>query len=221
MPNGKTMVTPLPPFSAGRYRIFADVVHETGFQRTFVDSFALAAPLGPNGAAKLNPDDAWSTTVADRVGDVAPSHGPADRVLVDWAGPTRPSANQPGALRFLVRDKRGAPVTVDPYLGMLGHAVVIREDGKVFVHLHPSGTSSMAAQIAFALRDHGDTTTEGRLRVDAAPMSDMSAATAIAEISFPYAFPSAGRYRVWVQIRVAGEVHTSAFDVDVADGTAR
>jgi hypothetical protein len=64
------------------------------------------------------------------------------------------------------------------------------------------------------LRDRGDTTADGRLRLSDAPMS-MGAEQAISELSFPYAFPSAGRYRVWVQIRVRGRVRTAAWDVDV------
>ena len=38
---------------------------------------------------------------------------------------------------------------------------------------------------------------------------------ALGELSFPYAFPSAGHYRVWVQIRVRGNVRTAAWDVTV------
>ncbi|MEP7001152.1 MAG: hypothetical protein ABI969_11780, partial [bacterium] len=66
------------------------------------------------------------------------------------------------------------------------------------------------------IRDRGDTTREGRLKLDAAPMSGMVSPARMSEISFPYAFPSAGRYRVWVQVRVAGVVHTSGYDVTVA-----
>jgi hypothetical protein len=118
-------------------------------------------------------------------------------------------------LRFALHDDNGGALVVEPYLGMTGHAVVMRRDGGVYVHLHPSGTSSMASQMAFALRDRGDTTAKGRLRSDSMAMT-MAAPAALTEISFPYAFPSAGSYRVWVQLRTAGRVRTTAFDVEVA-----
>ena len=123
-------------------------------------------------------------------------------------------AGEPGALRFALRGVSGDSVRVEPYLGMPGHAVVIRQDGGVYIHLHPSGTGAMASEVAFALRDRGDTTADGRLRLSDAPMS-MGTEQAIGELSFPYAFPSPGRYRVWVQLRIRGRVRTAAWDVAV------
>ena len=207
-----TLVTTLPPLPAGRYRLYADVVHETGFQRTLVDSIALAAPIAPAGVSRLDPDDAWfegpiavlPATRGVQVGDVA----------ISWAGDPRPGAGKPGALRFSLRSVMGDSVRVEPYLGMAGHAVVIRQDGGVYIHLHPGGTSAMASEIAFTLRDRGDTTADGRLRLGDGTMP-MGAEQVLSELSFPYAFPSAGRYRIWVQLRVRGRVRTAAWDVDV------
>jgi hypothetical protein len=34
-------------------------------------------------------------------------------------------------------------------------------------------------------------------------------------VSFPFAFPAAGAYRVFVQVKVGGVVETAAFDVEV------
>ena len=207
-----TLVGALPPLPAGRYRLYADVVHETGFQRTFVDSIVLAEPPSPVGVGVLDPDDAWFE------GPMAalPSRGDVQLgdVIVSWAGDRRPTAGQTGVLRFTLRGAMGEPVRVEPYLGMPGHAVVMRQDGGVYIHLHPSGTSAMASEVAFALRDRGDTTADGRLRLAGTGMP-MATEQTLAEIRFPYAFPSAGRYRVWVQLRVRGTVRTAGWDVDV------
>ena len=208
-----SLVSALPPLPAGRYRVYADVVHETGFQRTLVDSIELGAPLPPGGVSHLDPDDAWfegptaqlPATTDVQLGDVT----------VSWSGDAKPIAGRTGALRFSVRGVSGDSVRVQPYLGMPGHAVVMRRDGGVYVHLHPSGTGTMASELAFALRDRGDTTADGRLRLSDSPMP-MSAEQALREIAFPYAFPSGGAYRVWVQLRVRGTVRTAAWDVNVA-----
>lgn len=205
-----TLRGPLPPLPSGRYRVFADVVHETGFQRTLVDSLTLTAPL-PASSAHLDRDDAWFTGPLTSVSSAAPL---GNQITLAWAGASQPVVGHTGALRFALRQPSGAPVTVDPYLGMTGHAVVMRDDGKVYVHLHPSGTSAMASSLAFTLRDRGDTTPDGRLRMGAGEMG-MTSSHPLREISFPYAFPSAGRYRVWVQLRIRDSVRTAGFEVAV------
>jgi hypothetical protein len=35
------------------------------------------------------------------------------------------------------------------------------------------------------------------------------------QLSFPYEFPKAGRYRIWVQVKPRDAVLTGMFDVDV------
>jgi hypothetical protein len=47
-------------------------------------------------------------------------------------------------------------------------------------------------------------------------MSGMTHGTMPGELGFPYAFPSPGRYRVWVQLKRGGAIRTAAFDVTVS-----
>jgi hypothetical protein len=218
-PDFSTFTTTLPPLPAGRYRLYADVVHESGFQRTFVDSVILTDSLRSRGAAHLDRDDAWFLGPVSRL----PTETKAaldDDVTLVWIGDTRPVAGRTGALRFSIAQASGEPVRVQSYLGMAGHAVVMRKDGGVYVHLHPMGTSAMASELAFVLRDRGDTTADGRLRLRDTEMPAPSEEP-MHEISFPYAFPSAGAYRVWVQLRLSDSVRTAAFDVNVTPPAAR
>ena len=113
----------------------------------------------------------------------------------------------------------GQPASLQPYMGMLGHAVVRRSDGEVFTHLHPVGTISMAAQEVLsrqpgsALAIGPPATNELAALIPRRPAGPSSGARN--EVTFPYAFPRAGDYRLWVQVRINGRVLTGVFDARV------
>jgi hypothetical protein len=133
-----------------------------------------------------------------------------------WAGgDSALPAHSPLDLRFIVVDSAGNPAHLEPYLGMAAHAVVLRDDGSVFIHLHPMGTVAATAQQVFKARDRGDTTARGRLRPEAFADSSMMPMSFTGALSFPYEFPRAGRYRIWVQAKPGREILTGAFDVEV------
>ena len=100
-------------------------------------------------------------------------------------------------------------------MGMLSHAAIRRDDGAVFVHLHPVGSFSMASQEVFA-RDPAlgrrDGTAHAGMDHSAHGMHQRPAVSAV---SFPYEFPRPGRYRIWVQVRTGGKVKTGVFDAEV------
>ena len=146
---------PLPALPAGRYRVFADLVHESGFAKTLVTSVDLPAPALPAPADTAGDDGLYLGSAA--AGDKATL---PDGATVTWDRGSAPLvAGAPAALSFTVREPTGQPASLEPYLGMPGHAVVVREDGAVFIHLHPMGTVSPAAQETFTLRQQGDTAT--------------------------------------------------------------
>ena len=188
-----TFTTPLPPLPPGEYRVYGDVLHESGFQTTLTDTVRIPARAG---APALDPDDSWLVGAADPLADGATI------ALLPAAAPLR--AGQETTLRFRVTDRSGAPVALEPYMGMIAHAAVTRDDGSVFVHLHPGGTVSATAQ--------------ARLARGALPHSPAHAARPTAEtglVEIPYEFPSPGSYRLWVQVKHAGRVLTAAFDLEV------
>jgi hypothetical protein len=108
-------------------------------------------------------------------------------------------------------------------MGMLSHVALLRADGKVFAHLHPSGNISMAAQTFFdakLARETGDTVKHNVGGSDAvcSPVAG-AAANVQSTIAMPYEFPTPGDYRLWVQIKTGGQVRTAIFDTTVGAGS--
>jgi hypothetical protein len=114
--------------------------------------------------------------------------------------------------RFRVEDSGGRPAgDLEPYMGMAGHAVFMRTDGKVFAHVHPAGSVSMAAaELAMG---------SGSMPANAgmAAMAGMHSGAGSGEVSFPYGFPQAGDYRIFVQVRRSGRVETGSFLTHVTE----
>lgn len=225
--DDSTFVTPLPALPAGDYAVYGDIVQESGFARTLVGSAHLGGDSAT--AAGLDPDDSWHVALPGAMRG-APDGlvVPVDGGTLTWLrkGADTLTAGVETTLRFALRDSSGAALAVEPYMGMDGHAVVLRDDGSVFIHLHPMGTGAIAAQEAFAMRERGDTTAAGRLRfppgraVDGGAPGDpdphaMHGRRAGGTVSFPYVFPKGGRYTVWVQVKHDGRVLTGRYDAAV------
>ncbi len=49
----------------------------------------------------------------------------------------------------------------------------------------------------------------------AMPAMNINASHQMASVTFPYAFPSPGNYRIWVQLRRDGKILNGAFDAMV------
>ena len=188
---------PLPPTPAGDYRLFADIVHQSGFPETPVGELTIPATITPGTPLTTNDGD-------DSVAAPLP-----DGLRLLWDRPATLVALRPYSLDFRLVDANGQPAdSMQLYMGMAGHAVIARRDLSVFAHVHPSGTVPMAALMAFG--DHSLMQS----------MSNVSGDAIAPVVSFPYGFPQPGAYRLWVQVRRKGRVLTVPFDCDVQPAPA-
>jgi hypothetical protein len=106
-------------------------------------------------------------------------------VLLD-AGEARPG--EEANLRFTIT-KDGQTVHTEPYLGAGGHLVALRDGDLAFLHVHP--TEGGHGDEAAATDEHDDS------------------------VGFAATFPTAGRYRLFLQFQHEGRVQTVAFTQEV------
>jgi hypothetical protein len=227
-----SFTVPLPPLPAGEYRIYADIVHENGFAPTLVNTVRVppapasaaagtprrnrasnapdsgAPPAGP----APDPDDSWATLRPHGAAGAESYALPTGRA-VRWERTGPIGVDEETTLRFSVTEPDGSPSALEPYMGMLSHAAVLRDDGSLFVHLHPAGSINLTAQRRF-------TEQEGDSAAAAAPTGEHagqahSPSGPTNRVTFPFVFPEPGPYRIVVQVKPDAAVETAAFDVEV------
>lgn len=229
----------LPAIPAGRYQVFADVVRESGFPDTMIaeinlpdipgvaltgdDSAAVSSPL-PAAFTRANSNSSGGTIlmiVGDMPGNTTASLPDGYKMI--WERGTAPfTANHFVWLRFRLETPDGKPVSdSEPYMGMAGHAEIVSADRSVFAHIHPDGSVAMAAleltQNNSAKGNAGgsaqaETNAGGEMRATGMSGMDMSMDPRSAEVSFPYGFPKAGEYRLFIQMKRGGTIETGVFD---------
>lgn len=262
-----TFKVKLPEIPQGRYYVFGDIVRLNGYTETISDTLDITIA-----AKTINEIDSVDYTYADPDNTYIVSNAfdtdekpdipaPFKNILIcgkpgiDTPLPDGSVAvwehqvNQPFIagkvypLTFAINDPEGNPAELEPYMGMMGHAVVFRKEGGVYVHLHPVGNYSMASQEIIEGRI-SETTTRPKLPeeqqfmdsvdqvVERIALMDEKTRSEFlmkgmdhlglgehaehgATVTFPYAFPEPGNYRIWIQMKRNGEVLNSSFDTEV------
>jgi hypothetical protein len=223
---------PLPSMPPGRYRLYADVVHATGFPETLVTQIDLpeitGRPLAGDDAKGQAPPFSSLPGGPDSCPS-NPSAGPtfhlSDGYAMIWINPATLPARTPQVFEFSLAGVDGKPASdMALYMGMPGHAAFVKEDGTVFAHVHPSGTVSMVALMMAAAQNQPSRPPSGAM----ASMPGMTAAAAGEHstglpnsVGFPYGFPTPGAYRIIVQMKHGQIVETAAFDACANPPTAR
>lgn len=86
-------------------------------------------------------------------------------------------------------ERDGAPITtLEPYLGAFGHLVALREGDLAYLHVHAEGEEPEAGQVSGP------------------------------DIGFFAEAPTAGRYLLYLDFQVDGQVHTAEFVIDADHG---
>ncbi|MEL6537538.1 MAG: hypothetical protein AAFQ98_19105, partial [Bacteroidota bacterium] len=180
--------TVIPPLPAGDYYVFTDVTRLSGFSETIADTLSIPEPEEPvvsrwDDSLLMDTDDTYYITdpivqSADQPfmpgGDIVICGSPGQKtklpdgsfVNLELPKSREFKSNQLYQLTFAFEDENGEPSDLEPYLGMMGHAVVFKEDGSVYIHLHPVGSYSMASQEMMETRFEGQS---GRVDWDALP----------------------------------------------------
>jgi hypothetical protein len=210
---GGAFAEDLPSMPAGHYEVFADIVDKDGFPWTLVGQVDLPQITGK---ALAGDDSTWAGAVLAAQTTDATVAQLADGGRIVWEKGSAPLvANTAMVFKFRLEDKDGNPSKdMEPYMGMAGHAEFVSSDMSVFAHIHPAGSVSMAAlELASAGPAAGAAAVDGSMPGGMAmPMQTGPLEPAV---SFPYGFPKPGEYRIFVQVKRAGQIETGVFDTQV------
>jgi hypothetical protein len=197
-----TFESALPPLPEGEFAVYADVVHESGLTHTLISKLKVPEKIQSQADQSDGDDSFWLGQAGTGSEAVLPGS-----IKMRSLTPRRVIAGTATILRFDVVAGDDRPAPLEPYMGMWSHAVIRSEDGSVFTHLHPAGTISLTSQELFARRERGES--------PSAKPIDVLCGRPERELRFPYSFPTPGKYRIWVQVKVVGQILTGAFDITV------
>jgi len=207
--NNDIFIVKMPPLDFGKYSLFMDITHETGFSHTMINNIVYTKENVFSNSIKnieRDKDDSWIlNSNENRITWKNKKHSYKSGDNID--------------LEFQVM-KNGEPAVLEPYISMGGHAALLKKDQTVFIHIHPIGTISMASQEMFqenyiqSIVDQEDICFFGF--VNDSTDNYFNNTSPNGKISFPAInLENAGEYGLWVQVKSAGEVITQKFDFEI------
>jgi hypothetical protein len=155
--------------SAGTYRVFADVAPRNAGSQILTGEIKVGGPAPEpfRAGVAFASDPGTRKTV--------------EGVEIEWSVPKPVPLRKTFTLEAHVRRADGGPLALEPWLGSLGHLMMIPLDGQTLVHCHPDEREPIASK------------------------------GAAVTIPFLVRFPKAGLYRGWGQFQRGGRVLTTDF----------
>jgi len=158
----------------GDFLLFTDATPTGAGQQVLSAPLHVTGPPPPEGGSRPDPSGPMRGSFGNLAVSVSPEHTPL-------------RAREDNKLVFTLM-RNGQPVTdLSPWLGAMGHLVLINEDGETFVHSHPVERTDAAGN---------PEPQDGR-------------------VAFWVRFPKPGVYRFWGQFNVGNNVVTTDFAVRV------
>ena len=205
----------------GKFKAFADYTPMRGVQEVAQHEFQVqgAAPA----EIKLVPDaiiDGWATKrVVSKPESEPDAAGGALYNVRLMPMPERLVAGKMAMLHFRIADAQNQPVSdLQPYLGAMGHAVILSADAKIYLHTHPMDESGgdMSAMNDGAMSDSSMSGMKGMSGAHTHESSTGSAAAGGPNVIFHTVFPAAGIYKIWGQFQHKGRIVIAPFVLNVA-----
>ncbi|MBV9866202.1 MAG: hypothetical protein JO316_12685 [Abitibacteriaceae bacterium] len=206
------MVLPRP----GTYKLYADYTPKDGRQEVPQCEFNVVSSPAPNAQPVSFEPTARSAITADAPKggvitkqiaalpedepqdesktEVKTAAGPAYQI--ELVPPSQLRAEESTLLHFHVLDANGKEVTdLQPYLGAMGHAVILSADTNIYLHTHPISNDTALQMLS--------------QQKGAMPKINNS------DVFFPLLFPKAGIYKIWAQFRHHDQLITAPFTLKV------
>ena len=167
----------------GTYRIFPDF--------TPGDENPMKLPVTLN--QDINVGDPSKFTPQQVAMDSSPSKTVNGYAITYKLNPSQPMSQNEFTYTLSI-SRSGQPVTdLEPYLGALGHSVILKEGTLDFIHTH-------AGEAASGSMNHGAMTTNNNSGPD---------------ISFSTTFPEGGKYKLFTQFQHQGKIITTDYTIQV------
>jgi|GEM_PF-5754256 len=211
----------------GKYFIYSDVTHETGYNQTLLDTINISNVETPliDYLPKVDPDNSIKLTPFNSEFLHSKFEFDDGSHLI-WK--EYQTQIQMGFIdmNFTLLDENNKPLILEPYIEMGGHGIIYKKDGTQFIHIHPTGNFSMASQeVLFELKEGIEVNPQDLFCTFGYRSEDGKLVENLVKdgkVTFPpFEFLEAGEYRIWIQVKNDGNVKTGIFDFIVIDPNAK